>query len=61
MGLADFPERGTKRDDLRPGIRIVGFERRILIAFTVLTETVEISQILYGGRDMTKALRSEIS
>lgn len=58
MSLADFPERGTGRDDLRPGIRVVGFERRIVIAFAVLADTVEISQVLYGGRDLDTALRS---
>ncbi len=26
-------ERGTRRDDIRPGLRIVGFERRVTIAF----------------------------
>src|SRR5262249_35815203 len=28
MALATFPQRGTKRDDLAPGIRTIGFERR---------------------------------
>lgn len=28
-------ERGHRPDDIRPGLRIVGFERRITIAFTV--------------------------
>ena len=59
LGFADFPERGTRRDDLRPGMRIVGFERRVLIAFTVLDETVEIAHILYGGRDISRGLRSD--
>lgn len=27
------PERGTRRDDLRPGLRTVGFERRATILF----------------------------
>jgi toxin ParE1/3/4 len=34
FGLTDFPERGTMRDDLWPGLRTVGFERRATIAFT---------------------------
>ncbi len=29
LSLADFPERGTRRDDLRPGLRVIGFERRV--------------------------------
>ncbi|HMK88360.1 MAG TPA: type II toxin-antitoxin system RelE/ParE family toxin [Methylocystis sp.] len=50
-GLADFPERGSKRDDLRLGLRIVGFERRIVIAFTFDDKCVRIGRIFYGGRD----------
>jgi toxin ParE1/3/4 len=57
MSLADFPERGTKRNDLRPGIRVVGFERRVVIAFAVTPDAVEIAQVLYGGRDLGTALR----
>ena len=55
MKLADFPERGTRRDDLRPGIRIIGFRRRVDIAFTVSHDRVEIARILYGGRDLGQA------
>src|ERR1700712_4324544 len=33
--LATFPQRGAKRDDLRPGLRILGFRRRVAIAFTI--------------------------
>lgn len=57
VGLADFSERGTRRDDLRPGLRIIGFERRVMIAFRVLPEMVVIERILYGGRDIGRALR----
>jgi toxin ParE1/3/4 len=51
-GFAELPERGTRRDDLRPGLRVVGFERRIAIAFHAEPQTVTIDRILYGGRDM---------
>lgn len=51
MALATFPERGTLRDDLAPGVRMVGFERRASILFQVLGDTVRILRILYGGRD----------
>jgi len=50
--FSQFPHRGTKRDDLRPGIRLIGFERRVTIAFTVTDDTVLIARILYGGRDI---------
>ena len=50
MKLADFPERGTKRHELLPGLRIVGFERTASIAFMVDADTVFIMRVLYGGR-----------
>ncbi len=50
-------ERGTKRDDVRPGLRIVGFERRVTIAFTVDNEKVLILRLLYGGQDWEERLR----
>ena len=31
--LADFSFRGIARDDLRPGLRTIGFRRRVVIAF----------------------------
>jgi len=46
------PERGIRRDDLRRGLRILGFERRAVIAFLVTADTVTILRVLYGGRDL---------
>jgi len=59
MALADFPERGTRRDDILPGLRTVGFERRATIAFRVLRKRVEIVTIAYGGRDFESSLRED--
>jgi toxin ParE1/3/4 len=56
MKLADFPERGTRREDLGSGIRILGFRRRISIAFVVLSDRVEVARVLYGGSDLKRAL-----
>lgn len=47
-----FPKRGLRRDELRRGLRIVGFERRVTIAFHVTPALVVIDRILYGGRDV---------
>jgi toxin ParE1/3/4 len=44
-------ERGHRRDDIRPGLRIVGFERRVTIAFAVDDATVTVIRLFYGGRD----------
>jgi toxin ParE1/3/4 len=50
-GMASSPERGHRRDNIRQGLRIVGFERRVTIAFTVSAERVTILRLFYGGRD----------
>jgi toxin ParE1/3/4 len=55
-GFAEFPERGMKRDDIRPGLRIVGFERRVAIAFTFDDHHVRIARIFYGGRNYDSLL-----
>ena len=57
-GLADFPHRGTARDDLRPGLRTIGYRKRVLIAYAVIDETVAIVGIFYGGRDHERLLRT---
>lgn len=55
-GFATFPMRGTARDDLLPGLRIIGFERSVTIAFHLDSDTVTFDRILYGGRDLEAAL-----
>lgn len=57
MALATFPKRGTRRDDILPGLRTMGFERRITIAFRVLKTQVEIITIAYAGRNFEDDLR----
>jgi toxin ParE1/3/4 len=55
--LETFPHRGTKRDDIRPGLRTMGFERRATIVFRVLKSEVVIVRVFYGGRDFERHLR----
>jgi toxin ParE1/3/4 len=55
-GFSMFPERGMRRDDLRPGLRVIGFERRVTIAFHVTADKITIDRVLYAGRDLTNAL-----
>jgi len=50
--FASLPERGMRRDDLVPGLRVVGFERRVSLAFLVGPDTVTFVRVLYGGRDL---------
>jgi toxin ParE1/3/4 len=56
LALGTFPERGTRRDDIRPGLRLMGFERRATVVFHVGDRTVTIVRILYGGQDYDRAL-----
>jgi toxin ParE1/3/4 len=49
--LKTFPHRGARRDDIRPGVRIIGFRRRVTIAFEV-TDSVNILGVFYGGRNI---------
>jgi toxin ParE1/3/4 len=57
LALAEFPERGHRRDDILQGLCILGFERRVTIAFRVLRGRVEIMTVAYGGQDFTRELR----
>lgn len=52
--FTDFPVRGTCRDDIVPGLRIVGFERRVTIAFHIERERVVFDRVLYGGRSLER-------
>jgi toxin ParE1/3/4 len=58
MALETFPARGTRRDNIRRGLRPVGFERRATIVFQVMKTEVVIVRIFYGGQDYERALRS---
>ena len=50
-GFATFPLRGQVRNDLLEGLRTIGFERRVMIAFVVTADTVLIEGVFYGGQD----------
>ena len=52
--LAYFPNRGTPRPDLAPGIRTIPFERRLLIAFSVEGDLVTILRVVDASRDLTR-------
>lgn len=55
--LKIFPLRGTARDDIRPGLRISSYRRRVVIAFSVEAEAIVILSIYYRGRDYETDLR----
>lgn len=57
LGFDLASERGTARDDIRLGLRTVGFERRVTIAFMVEENRVVILRVFYGGRDWAKLVQ----
>jgi len=57
--LSHFPNRGTIREDIRPGLRITHFRKRIAIAFNVKGSRVNILGIFYGGQDYERLLEEE--
>jgi toxin ParE1/3/4 len=50
LGLGGAPHRGRRREDLRPNVRVIGFERKASIYFKVEGQTVFVLGVLYGGR-----------
>ena len=58
-GLQTFPHRGTRRDDIRPGLRITNYKKRVAIAFNVDAEQVSILGAFYGGQDYETVLQSD--
>jgi plasmid stabilization system protein ParE len=53
--LSTFPLRGAKRDDIRPGLRVFGFRRRVSIVFEVENDVVTILGIFYDGQKFEDA------
>ncbi|MGO4837503.1 type II toxin-antitoxin system RelE/ParE family toxin [Rhizobiaceae sp. 2RAB30] len=49
-------ERGTRRDEIKEGLRVVGFERSVTVAFMVEFDRVVILRIFYGGADWQEEL-----
>ncbi|MDH0613865.1 MULTISPECIES: type II toxin-antitoxin system RelE/ParE family toxin [unclassified Agrobacterium] len=55
-----FPERGTVRNELRVGLRIIGFERSTSVAFVVEQDDVVVLRLLAKGQEFDEeALRLE--
>jgi toxin ParE1/3/4 len=52
-----FPTRGARRDDVLPGLRVVGFERRVTIAFVATSDALLIEGVFYAGRNFETILR----
>ncbi|MFT4183705.1 MAG: type II toxin-antitoxin system RelE/ParE family toxin [Rhizobium sp.] len=49
--IGDAPYGGVVRDDLGSGIRMAVFEKSIIILYTIVDNTVWITNIFSGSRD----------
>ena len=59
-GLQTFPHRGTCRDDIRTGLRITNYKKRVAIAFDVAAEQISILGVFYGGQDYETFFQSNL-
>ncbi|MGL4637115.1 MAG: type II toxin-antitoxin system RelE/ParE family toxin [Beijerinckiaceae bacterium] len=57
LSLATFPERGSLRDHVRPGLRIIGYRRQASIAFVVTDAEVLILRVFGRGQDVEAELQ----
>lgn len=55
-GFECASERGTLRNDIREGLRTIGFERRVTIAFNVTESQVIVLGFYYGGQNWQDTL-----
>jgi toxin ParE1/3/4 len=57
--LSFFPNRGTPRFDILPGLRTIVFERRTIIAYRVEGRNVIILRVLHSARDFPAVFAPE--
>jgi toxin ParE1/3/4 len=53
--LAEYPESGSKRDELRPGLRSVPLGKLVLF-YNPLRDGIELVRVLDGRRDLQPIL-----
>lgn len=57
--LGEMPLSGIARGDIRRGMRIMFFRRRVVIAYSLTANVVSILAIFYGGQDYESLLRDD--
>jgi toxin ParE1/3/4 len=55
--LATHPQMGRARPDLVPGIRVLPLPPRVIVAYMVQPDRIEIVRIFYAGQDYEAILR----
>ena len=56
LALETYPDRGTPRDDIRPGIRTLVFKRNVVIAYVVEAGEIAVLGIGWRGQDLERLL-----
>lgn len=57
--IGNAPRGGRPREDLQPGLRIVPFEGKAVIAYRLEADAVQITNVFYGGRDFEALYRGQ--
>ena len=55
--LGDAPEAGRPYGFSDPGLRIIGYERRVMIAYRIEKTRIIVVRVFYGGQNWQKALQ----
>ena len=55
--LAIFPMQGRSRSDIGDAIRLLAFERRVVIAYSIDAKLVTIWRIVSAGQDLDDVLK----
>ncbi len=61
LRIGNSPRAGRARNDLKPGLHTVPFERSAVICYLVEADRVLVVNIFYGGRDFESILRGDRS
>ena len=54
--LIDYPRRGRPRDEIRPGLRSIPFERSVTIFYHVVGDDVQVVRVIPARRDIAAAI-----
>jgi plasmid stabilization system protein ParE len=57
--LRTFTHRGNRRDDIREGLRVTNYRKRVVIAFDVDAAQVSVIGIFYGGQHYETVLQGD--
>lgn len=54
--LGEFPERGQDYGSVRNGLRVISFERRVVIAIVVRPKHIEVERVFSNGQNWRRSL-----